>query len=54
VGDEIVLDAAPDERTRYGWVFSEITDDAFTWRGYTARDGGSWVHDELMFAHRIR
>lgn len=39
-GDSIVLEGTELDGTRCRWVFSEITPDAFLWRGYEAIDPG--------------
>ncbi len=51
--DGIVLEGRAPDGKRYRWTFSEITADAFRWRGYWSVDEGqTWVLDEEMHARR--
>jgi len=54
VGDEIVLegrDAASGQLLR--WVFSGITSESLTWRGFVSEDeGATWRQDEEMHLRR--
>ena len=53
VGDEIVLEGRQPAGPPCRWVFSEIGDDAFVWRGYESLDdGGTWFLDERMLVRR--
>ncbi len=54
-GDEIVLEGrAPDGKLNR-WVFSEISEEYFRWRGYESSDEGlTWFMDEEMHARRRR
>ena len=57
-GNGIVLDGrapegARDAGHRYRWTFSDVTADAFRWRGYWSDDEGeTWHLDEEMLARR--
>jgi hypothetical protein len=57
-GSGIVLEGrapegAPDASHHYRWTFSDITADAFRWRGYwSADEGQTWQVDEEMLAQR--
>jgi hypothetical protein len=51
--DEIVLEGRGPDGKRNRWVFSDITDEFFRWRGYESSDEGlTWFMDEEMHAHR--
>jgi hypothetical protein len=52
-GDDIVLEGTGPEGDLYRWLFTDITDDRFVWRGYISDDdGASWYLDEEMTARR--
>jgi hypothetical protein len=51
--DEIVLEGRGPDGKLNRWVFSEITDEYFRWRGYESSDEGlTWFMDEEMHARR--
>jgi hypothetical protein len=53
VGGDIVLEGHGRNNNPYNWVFSEITERSFLWRGYESHDEGkSWLFDEEMRARR--
>jgi hypothetical protein len=53
VGDEIILEGRASDNKLYRWVFSDITDDSFRWRGYTSVDQGqTWFMEEEIRGHR--
>ena len=55
VGNEIVLEGRQPRGRPCRWVFSEITADAFVWRGYeVSDDGDTWFLDERMLVRRRR
>jgi hypothetical protein len=52
VGDEIWIEAE-DNGLHVRWVFTDITDDAFHWRGMASEDpSGTWTLMQEMFAKR--
>jgi hypothetical protein len=52
-GDEIVLDGGTDDERPLRWIFSEITDHSFSWRGEVSPDGGeTWELCEEMKVRR--
>jgi hypothetical protein len=52
IDDEIVL-VSDDDDPPLRWRFTDITPDAFCWRGETSRDsGGTWTLDEEMLISR--
>jgi hypothetical protein len=52
-GDDIVLDGVEREPIAFRWVFSEITDDSFVWRGSGSDDdGANWLVLQEMRARR--
>ena len=49
VGDDIVLEGRAPNNDLYRWTFSEITPDAFRWRGYESADERrTWFMGEEM------
>ncbi len=53
VGDEIVLDGRAPDNKLYRWVFSDITDHTFRWRGYVSADEGrTWLMEEEIRGRR--
>jgi hypothetical protein len=55
VDGDIVLEGRGPRGDRYKWVFADITDSTFLWRGYKSDDEGrTWVFDEEMRAVRRR
>ncbi len=54
VGNEIVLEGKNESDQPIRWVFSDISEDHFNWRGeYSADDGRSWILYEDLEAKRI-
>jgi hypothetical protein len=52
-GGDIVLDSVEREPLAFRWVFSEITEDSFLWRGSGSDDeGASWLVLQEMRARR--
>lgn len=52
-GDDIVQTATAPDGKLLRWVFSEISDTGFVWRGYESTDGGdSWFMEEEITARR--
>ena len=52
-GDDIVLDGVEREPIAFRWVFSEITEDSFLWRGSGSDDdGATWLVLQEMQARR--
>jgi hypothetical protein len=52
VGDEIWIEAE-DDGLHFRWVFTDITDDSFHWRGMASEDpSGTWTLMQEMFAKR--
>lgn len=54
VGDEIVLEGRAPDNKLYRWVFSDITDQTFRWRGYLSADEGRTWHMEEEIRGRRR
>lgn len=53
VGDEIWLEGRSPDGKPIRWVFSEITDESFTWNGYVASDDDeTWFRDEEILGRR--
>ena len=52
VGDEIVLDGDPNDGEPTKWIFSEISDSSFLWRGLVSEDGETWELIQEMRANR--
>lgn len=53
VGEEIVLEGQAPDNKLYRWVFSEITDRTFRWRGYESADEGrTWLLGEEIRGRR--
>jgi hypothetical protein len=53
VGEEIVLEGRAPDNKLYRWVFSDITDDSFRWRGYESADEGrTWLMGEEIQGRR--
>ena len=53
VEDGILLEGRFPKGDLCRWTFSEITDDAFVWRGYESSDEGrTWFLDERMLVRR--
>jgi hypothetical protein len=53
VGDEIVLEGRAPDNKAYRWVFEEITDHTFLWRGYVSADEGrTWFMEEEIQGRR--
>ena len=53
VGDDIVLEGRQPAGRPCRWIFSDITADAFFWRGYeSSDDGDTWFLDEQMLVRR--
>ena len=54
VGDEIWLEGMSPDGKPIRWVFSDITDDSFRWRGHESSDQGqTWVFEEEIVGRRI-
>jgi hypothetical protein len=52
MGDEIWIEAE-DDGIRFRWVFTDISDDAFHWKGMASEDDGrTWTLLQEMFAER--
>ena len=55
VGSQIVQTGSDAEGRLVRWVFVEIREDAFHWRGESSPDGGqSWTCETEFFGHRKR
>jgi len=55
LGSEIVLEGMNDKSQPIHWIFSDITEDSFHWRGeYSADNGKNWVLYEELEAQRIK
>lgn len=53
VDDEIILEGRAPDNKFYRWIFSDITDHTFLWRGYVSADEGrTWFMDEEIRGHR--
>jgi hypothetical protein len=53
VGDEIVLEGRAPDNKLFRWIFSDITDQMFLWRGYISADEGrTWLMDEEIRGRR--
>ena len=53
VGDEIVLEGRAPDNQLYRWIFSDITDQTFRWRGYVSADEGcTWLMEEEIRGRR--
>jgi hypothetical protein len=53
VEDAILLEGRLPAGRPCRWIFSEITADAFVWRGYESSDDGrTWILDERMLVRR--
>ena len=53
VGDDIVLEGPGPDGLLYRWMFTDITEATFRWRGYESSDEGrTWFMDEEMKARR--
>jgi len=51
--DEIVLEGRAPDNKLYRWVFSDITDQTFCWRGYLSGDEGrTWLMEEEIRGYR--
>ena len=52
-GNEIVLEGTGPDGKQLRWVFSDLTEETFRWRGYESDDGGrTWFMDEEMHLRR--
>jgi hypothetical protein len=55
VGSEIVLEGKNERNQPIHWIFSNIAENSFHWRGeYSADNGNSWVQYEELDAKRIK
>jgi len=55
IGSEIVLEGKNDKNQPIHWIFSDMTENSFRWRGeYSADNGNSWVLYEELEARRIK
>jgi hypothetical protein len=55
VGSEIVLEGKNDSNQPIRWIFSNIVENSFHWRGeYSADNGNSWVLYEELNAKRVK
>ncbi len=52
VGDEIWLEGRSPADKPIRWVFSEITDESFRWRGHESSDDGTWFMEEEIVGRR--
>jgi len=53
VSDEIVLEGRAPDNKLYRWIFSDITDHTFRWRGYISADEGrTWLMEEEIRGRR--
>lgn len=53
MGDEIVLEGRAPDNKLYRWIFTDITDRTFRWRGYISADEGrTWLMEEEIRGRR--
>ena len=52
-GGDIVQEGEKFDGRPIRWLFTDVTDTSFRWRGYISNDNGnSWSQDQEMLAHR--
>jgi hypothetical protein len=53
VSDELIQEGRAPDNKLYRWIFSQITDQTFRWRGYISADEGrTWVMEEEIRGRR--